>query len=103
METTLNQHIEVTPGVCGGKPRIAGRRISVADVVIMYLRMGQSLEEIAGKYELSLASVYAAIAYYYDYRSEIDQQMQTDENFVNALMQAQPSRLQARLRELRGE
>jgi uncharacterized protein (DUF433 family) len=23
------EHIEVTPGVCGGKPRIAGHRISV--------------------------------------------------------------------------
>ncbi|MHC5729157.1 MAG: DUF433 domain-containing protein [Nostoc sp.] len=51
MEIVLNQHIEITPGVRSGKPRIAGTRITVADVAIMYLRMGQSLEEIAGKYQ----------------------------------------------------
>ncbi len=49
---TLNRHIEITPEVRGGKPRLAGTRITVADVAIMYLRMGQSLEEIAGKYQL---------------------------------------------------
>ncbi|MCA2702552.1 MAG: DUF433 domain-containing protein [Microcystis sp. M179S2] len=27
----FTQHIEVTPGVCGGKPRIAGHRIKVRD------------------------------------------------------------------------
>ncbi|MEM6436520.1 MAG: DUF433 domain-containing protein, partial [Cyanobacteria bacterium P01_D01_bin.115] len=41
MEVTLNRHIEITPGVCGGKPRLAGARITVADVAMMYLRMGQ--------------------------------------------------------------
>ncbi|MEO0014001.1 MAG: hypothetical protein RLZZ535_2390 [Cyanobacteriota bacterium] len=28
------EHIEITPGVCGGKPRIAGHRIRVQDIVI---------------------------------------------------------------------
>lgn len=27
-----NQHIEVTPGVAGGKPRIVGRRIKVQEL-----------------------------------------------------------------------
>jgi uncharacterized protein (DUF433 family) len=70
MEVTLNQHIEITPGVRSGKPRIAGTRITVADVAIMYLRMGQSLEEIAGKYQLPLAGVYAAIAFYHCVRED---------------------------------
>ena len=26
---TLDQHIEITPGVCGGKPLVAGHRITV--------------------------------------------------------------------------
>ena len=72
MEVTLNRHIEITPGVRSGKPRLAGTRITVADVALMYLRMGQTLEEIAGKYQLSLAAVYAAIAFYYDHREEIE-------------------------------
>ena len=31
---TFNDHIELTPHMAGGKPRIAGRRIMVEDVVI---------------------------------------------------------------------
>ena len=36
---TLDQHIEITPGVVGGKPRIAGRRITVRDVAVWHERM----------------------------------------------------------------
>lgn len=42
----LTQHIEVTPDVCGGKPRIAGHRIKVRDIVIWHERMGMSPDEI---------------------------------------------------------
>ena len=63
------RHIKSTPEVRGGKPHITGSRITVADIVLMHLRLGQSLEEIAGKYELPLAAVYAAIAYYFDHRA----------------------------------
>ncbi|MGL4880885.1 MAG: DUF433 domain-containing protein, partial [Waterburya sp.] len=93
----------ITPGVRSGKPRLAGTRITVADVVIMYLRMGQSLEEIAGKYQLSLAAVYAAIAFYYDNKALVDRQIQDDEAFVDAFMRNNPSRLQEKLKALRGE
>lgn len=55
MEITLNRHIEITADVRSGKSHIAGRRITVADVALMYRKMGQSLGEIAGRYELSLA------------------------------------------------
>jgi uncharacterized protein (DUF433 family) len=103
MEVTLNQHIEITPGVRSGKPRIAGTRISVADVAIMYLRMGQSLEEIAGKYQLPLAGVYAAIAFYYDHKELIDRQIQDDQAFVEAFQRNNPSKLQEKLKALRGE
>ena len=33
---TLNQDIEITPGVSGGKPRIAGCRIAVENIVIWH-------------------------------------------------------------------
>jgi uncharacterized protein (DUF433 family) len=49
MERVSKEHIEITPGVLGGKPRIAGHRIAVAHIAEMYLKMGQSVEEIAGK------------------------------------------------------
>lgn len=56
-------YIVMDPGYRGGKPRIAGTRITVADVAIMHRRLGQSLEEIAGSYDLPLAAVYSAMAY----------------------------------------
>ena len=93
MEVPLNWHIEITPGVRSGKPRIAGTRITVADVAIMYLRMGQSLEEIAGKYQLSLASVYAAMAFYYDHREEIDRRTAEAEAFAKGDCLKHPSPL----------
>jgi uncharacterized protein (DUF433 family) len=62
MATTLNHHIESTPNVCSGKPRIARTRITIADIVITFLRMGQSLEIVAGKYDLAPAAVYAAMS-----------------------------------------
>jgi uncharacterized protein (DUF433 family) len=60
MENLQIQHIEITPGVRGGKPRIVGRRISVSDIVIMHLKLGQSVDEIATEYDLRLADVYSA-------------------------------------------
>jgi uncharacterized protein (DUF433 family) len=100
MEVVLDRHIEITPDVRGGRPRIAGTRIAVADVVIMHLRLGQSLEEIAGKYALDLSDVYAAMAYYYDHRSEIDGSIEADEAFAEAFRGNNPSLLQAKLRAL---
>ena len=62
MAIALDRYIETSPDMRGGRPRIADTRLTVADVVCMYLRLGQSLEEIAGKYDLPLAAVYAAMA-----------------------------------------
>jgi uncharacterized protein (DUF433 family) len=70
---TANQHIEITPGVCGGKPRIAGHRITVANIVIWHERLGRSADEIATEYDLTLADVYTALAYYFDNREAIDE------------------------------
>jgi uncharacterized protein (DUF433 family) len=96
----MPDHIEATTGTRGGKPRIAGTRITVADVVLMHRRMGRALEEIAGTYDLSLAAVYAAMAYYYDHKSEIDESLDRDDEFAEALRRNNPSRLRERLKML---
>ena len=41
---TLDQHIEATPGVAGGKPRIVGHRITVQNIAIWHERMGTSAD-----------------------------------------------------------
>jgi uncharacterized protein (DUF433 family) len=100
MENLQIQHIEITPGVRGGKPRIVGRRISVSDIVIMHLKLGQSVDEIATEYDLRLADVYSALAYYYDHQEEVERQIEEDEAFVAAFRRQNPSKLQAKLRQL---
>lgn len=96
---SLDQHIEVTPGVAGAKPRIAGHRITVQNIVIWHERLGRSADEIASEYDLTLADVYAALAYYFDHRDEIDRTIQEGEAFVEALRQSTPSKLEQKLRE----
>ena len=104
MATTVSiEHIEMTPGIRGGKPRIAGTRIAVKDVMVMHLKMGYSLLEIATKYDLLVAAVYDAMAYYYDHREEIDREMAEDDAFVDEFMLKNPGRLQAKIKELKGE
>ena len=100
MKAVLDGHIEITPNVRGGRPRIAGTRITVADVIIMHLRLSQSLEEIAGKYHLDLADLHAAMAYYYDHQGEIDESIGADESFAEAFRRHNPSRLQEKLKSL---
>jgi uncharacterized protein (DUF433 family) len=97
MKVTLDRYIEITPDIRGGKPRIAGRRITVADVAIAYLRLGQSLEEVAAEYELTLSEVYAAMSFYYDNKVAIDQSTKDSEAFADSLSPLYPSLLQGEL------
>lgn len=97
-EYLLDHHLETTPGVRGGRPRLSGTRFTVADAVVMHLRLGYSLEEIAGRYDLGLAQLYAAMAYYYDHRAEIDDSIAADRAFAEAFQQSNASLLQARLK-----
>ncbi|MBS3751384.1 MAG: DUF433 domain-containing protein [Anaerolineales bacterium] len=94
METkTLDQRIESTSDVLGGKPRITGRRISVAQIVIWFEWMGRSADEIASEYDLTLADVYAALAYYYSHRAEVDESMQGSQSRAKKMREQTPSKI----------
>jgi uncharacterized protein (DUF433 family) len=99
---SLDQHIEVTPGVAGGKPRIAGHRITVQDIVIWHERLGLGADEIAANYELSLADIYAALAYHFDHREEIDRAIDESQAFAAALRERTPSKLTRKLQDPHG-
>ena len=93
----LSRHIEATADVCGGRPRIVGRRITVEHVAVWHERVGMSPEEIASEYSLSLGDVYAALAYYHDHREEIDRRMEEGKAFAEAMKAEAPSVLRERL------
>jgi uncharacterized protein (DUF433 family) len=87
----LDRHIVATDGTLGGKPRIAGHRISVEDIAIWHVKLGKSVDEICTDYGLSLAEVHAALSYYYDHQSEIDQHIKETEAFVKELRRSSTS------------
>lgn len=101
MVSVSTEHIEITPGTCGGKPRIAGTRIRVQDVVIWHDRMGMSADEIAVTYpHLTLSDVYAALTYYHDHRDQIRDYLREEAELVASLEAQQPSiidKIRARL------
>ena len=82
--TTEYAHIVATPGVAGGEPRIDGHRIRVRDVVAARDVGGFTPEEIAGTVypTLSLAEVYAALAYFEDHRAKIEQAIADEEKIL---------------------
>jgi len=103
-ERVSKEHIAIHPDYCFGKPRIINTRMYVAAIAEKYLEMGESLEEIAAKYDLSIASVHAAMAYYYDHREEIDRRTAESEALVEEMRRnSPPSRFQEKLRAIRGE
>ncbi len=98
--STISEHIEITPGVCGGKPRIAGHRIRVQDIAVWHEMMGMSADEILYHYpSISLADIYAALSYYYDHLEEIRQDIRESETFAADLAAKTPSILQGKIRE----
>jgi uncharacterized protein (DUF433 family) len=76
-----------TPGIVGGRPRIAGTRISVRQIVILY-QQGLTPEEITLDYpHLTLAQVYAALAYYHANREAMDVEIAAEEAVATRLEQ----------------
>ena len=72
MLTTLDAMLVKTPGVCGGRMRIDGTRITIHRMATLY-KQGLNAEEIALNYShLSLGQIYTALAYYHANREQID-------------------------------
>ncbi len=98
----IGEHIVSTPDTCGGKPRIAGSRIRVKDVVVWHDRQGMTPSEIVSKWpHLTLASIYAALAYYHDHREEMNAELAADEAWYEDQKSRSPSLLREKLEEVR--
>jgi hypothetical protein len=71
----------------------------VIEVVLDHLAYGWSAETIQENHpHLSLAQVYAALAWYYDHQTEMDGKIERQEQHIQALRASgKPSPLQRRL------
>jgi uncharacterized protein (DUF433 family) len=86
METILSINlIAINPKVRNGRPYIIGTTVTVADIAIATIFHGQNPDGIADWYGLSLPQVYAALAYYYDHKSDMDEQIQEQIRRAEAL------------------
>ncbi len=97
----IREHIVATPDTCGGKPRISGSRIRVKDVVMWHVRQGMTPAEIVSKWpHLTLASIYAALAYYHDHREEINAEITADRAWYEEQKARSPSLVREKLKRL---
>ncbi len=89
--TDIGTLIVETPGICGGRARIAGTGVSIRRIAGWY-RMGRTPEEIADQYgHLNLAQVHAALAYYHANRNQIDHELAEEESEYDRLASASNS------------
>ena len=54
-----------------GEPHVAGRRVSVRQVHALVEERGVDPETVAARYDLDIADVYHALAYYHDHPREM--------------------------------
>jgi uncharacterized protein (DUF433 family) len=75
----IGKLIVSTPGIVGGRLRLAGTRISIRNIAIWH-HMGWTAEEIVRRYtHLTLDKVYAGLAYYYANKETLDAQFAAEE------------------------
>ena len=104
MVDVKREHIEIAMGAGGPKPRIAGHRIRVQDVVIWHEKLGMSPDEIVHRYPtITLADVHAALVYYWDHREEIERAITEEHALVEELRKSNTSQLPGELMYRRHE
>ena len=102
MTDVVGAHVEIVEGASGPKARIAGSRMQ--DVAIWYEKMGMSADEIVQEYPtITHAGVFAALAYYWDHREEIERQIAEGDAFAEEMRRRTPSRLAEKLKSLRAD
>ncbi len=98
MTNVITEHITKTPGVCGGKACVAGTRVRVMDIVIWQEHLGWSADEIVSQIPVvTLSDVHAALAYYFDNREEIEEDIRRNDEIAEKFRAQYPSKLKEKL------
>src|SRR5262245_17866659 len=98
MTNVIAEHITKTPGVCGGKACVAGTRVRVMDILIWHEHLGWSADEIVSQIPaVTLSDVHAALAYYFDNREEIEEDIRRNDEIAEKFRAQYPSKLKEKL------
>ena len=91
-------HIEKTE--CDSARLARLPRVRVAQIVVDYLNHGWSADEICIHYpHLKPAEVHSAMAYYFDHQSEIDTEIESEQQMIEeSRRNAAPTAVEQRLR-----
>ena len=104
MPAPVEDRIGKTPGVCGGRTCIRGHRVRVLDVVVWHEHQGMTPDEIVSHIPaITLAGVYASLAYYFDHIDQIQREMRDERSHAEEFHRSHPSLLEAKLRQERIE
>jgi uncharacterized protein (DUF433 family) len=86
-----------TPGICSGKPRIAGTRIKVQDIYVWVEEMAKTPSQIIEEHpHLTHAQIYSALAYYWMHSVEIERDITVSQALEDRMLEnAEPTQLQS--------
>ncbi len=81
-------------------PTIAGTTMKVVELVLDHLAYGWSPEELHFQHPyLSMGQIYSALAYYWDHKAELDQDLERRLEFIDHVQQTtKPTPLAERLK-----
>ena len=82
MAVSIHNLIISNPQLRGGRPIISGTTIRVMDVAALMLYHERTPNDIAVNYKITLAQVHAALAYYYANKTEIDADLQREDDII---------------------
>jgi uncharacterized protein (DUF433 family) len=103
MPAPIEDRIGKTPGVCGGRTCIRGHRVRVLDIVAWHEHQGMTPDEIVSHIPaITLADLYAALAYYFDHMDEIQREMREERALVEGFRRGHSSLLADPLQTARG-
>jgi uncharacterized protein (DUF433 family) len=75
MSIILETNLVRTPGICGGRLRIDGTRMTVNQIVALH-HQGLSADEIVEQYpHRTLSEIYSVLAWYHAHKSEFDKEL----------------------------
>src|SRR5712692_6214910 len=99
MATVVSPHIEVDSR---GVPYLAGTQTKVVEIVLDRLAHHWDADEIQRQHpHLTLAQIYAALAYYYDHQAELDRDIEERAQRVQQLQAKQgPSPIRLKLKSM---
>ena len=74
------------PTIRGGRPVLAGTRITISDFAAAYQSEKLSVDQMTERFHLQLWQTHAALAYYYRNQAEIDSEIRSNEEEAERLL-----------------